>query len=102
MGKDFKVPLLVAASMLLLALLPLPYGYYTLLRLFVTLVAGCSAFTAKANNQKVVMWIMCMVALLFNPVIPISLTREIWAPIDIVVAILMIVCALIKPKGVDQ
>lgn len=73
----------VPAVMLLMALLPLPYGFYTLLRLVVTICACVIAHHHWHSGGKGVAFSMGIVALLFNPLIPVYLSREIWAPIDI-------------------
>jgi len=85
---------LVVAFLLLIATLDLPYGYYTFLR-WVT--CGMAAFTAFMGYQweaKWVVWLFIPVAILFNPFVPIYLTKEIWQPIDLVCAILFGISAL--------
>ncbi len=77
---------MVVGFLLLLAVFPMPYDYYIFLRL-VVFVSGL--FLAYIfYEQKVVEWAICLsgVALLFNPVFPIYLSREIWIPIDVVSA----------------
>jgi len=76
---------LIPASMLVLALLQLPYGYYTLLRLVVCLTAAIIAFQSWPKHKA---WATAfgLVALLFNPLVIVSFDRETWAPIDAVVA----------------
>ena|SRR5690606_27257769 len=78
---------LIPAAMLLLALLQLPYGYYTLLRLVVCLTAAIIAFQSWPKHQA---WSIAfgLVALLFNPLILVSFDRETWAPIDVAVAMM--------------
>lgn len=76
------------AALLLLALAPLPYGYYQFLRLVVCVCAVLIAIQVK----KTTVWfpIFLTVALLFNPIIPVYLTRDIWALIDIACALLFV------------
>ena len=84
---------LIPAVMLLLALFPLPYGYYTLLRLIVCGAVAYLAYREFDVAQRSSGWffILGVIAVLFNPLIPIHLSREIWAPIDVVVAIILII-----------
>lgn len=85
---NYKFIWLLPAAMLLIALAPLPYGYYTLLRL---VVCGSSAYIAWTTAKlKPTGWtaVFALVAVLFNPIIPVYLDREIWAFIDIGVAII--------------
>ena len=94
------IPSLIAAAMLLLALAELPYGYYQLLRFVTCGVAVYIAFTAYNWQKMWAMWLFGFIALLFNPLIPIHLSREIWQPIDVICAVLFvfIVFVLKKPE----
>jgi len=78
----------VPAIMLLVAILPLPYGYYTLLRIVVCISATIIAYEAYEKINRLGFWAVCfsLTALLFNPIIPIFLDRELWFFIDLVVA----------------
>jgi hypothetical protein len=82
---------LVPAAMLCAALLPLPYGYYQLLRLVVTGSCGLLAYWEFRKNGLVI-WLMALilVAILFNPIVPVRLDRDQWAVIDIAVALLLL------------
>ena len=96
------IPSIIAAVMLLGALAEWPYGYYQLLRF---VVCGASVFVAfKAYEwQKIwAVWMFGFIALLFNPLIPIHLTREIWQPIDFVCAILFIVMTFVLKKSEEN
>ena len=91
----------IAAIILLFALAPLPYGYYQLLRF---VVCGVSAYVAFIAYTWQKMWATCLfgfIAVLFNPLIPIHLPREVWQLIDVVCVFLFIAIAAIlrKPKG---
>ena len=90
---------LVPAVMLLVAVGPMPYGYYTLLRWIVCI--ACIFVASQEYDLRGVASVGVLgftgLAVLFNPLIPIPLTREIWAPINVGVAIVLIahriVCA---------
>ena len=73
----------IAVGMLIVAVAPLPYGYYMLLRLVATGVLAWSAYVAYERQYKILPWVLVLLAVLFNPVIKIHLPREIWAGIDI-------------------
>jgi hypothetical protein len=82
--------LIISSVMLLLAVLPLPYGFHTLLRIVVTASASFAAyyfFKERDDSQSGI--ILALVALIFNPLIPIHLDKAIWMPIDIGTAIYM-------------
>jgi hypothetical protein len=84
--------LYIPAILLFLAFLELPYGYYTLLRLVVTGVSLYAAF-GLLEKGSVNFWVMLAIAVLFNPLIPVHLSKEIWIPIDIIVGIYFAVTA---------
>jgi hypothetical protein len=79
---------LVPIVFLVAALAPLPYGYYTFLRIIVCGAAIFLAWVSWENADQIIHWTVffALIAVLFNPLIPIYLSREMWAPIDLVVA----------------
>lgn len=87
---------LLPATMLLIAILPLPYGYYTLLRIVFCITASIMAFNVYSKTNSLGFWVItfALIALLFNPIIPVFLTRELWFFIDIAVAGLFVVCGI--------
>jgi hypothetical protein len=80
---------LIAAAMLLAALARHRYDYYTLLRWVVCGVAAFAAFRAGTFNKGGWVLALAIVALVFNPVVPVHLTRETWAFIDVGTAVLL-------------
>ena len=87
------IPSLIAAGMLLCTLADFPYGYYQLLRFIVCGVGVYIAYTAYNWQKKWAMWLFGFIALLFNPLIPIHLSRGLWQPIDVICAILFVFVA---------
>ncbi len=85
--------------MLLLGILDFPYAYYTLLRIVVTVVSAFAAYNAVENDQQPWMIIFGAVAILFNPIIPIYLNKEIWVVIDVIVAGLFGVSVFVLKDG---
>ena len=83
---------LVPAVALLVALAPLPYGYYTLMRIVVCGAAAFIAYSTFSKEGSVSLWVLVMggLAILFNPLIPIHLSRELWAPIDAISAVVFL------------
>lgn len=66
-----------------------PYGYYILLRWIVCGTAAYGTFKAVELESGWV-WTLGIIALLFNPILPVYLSREIWAPIDVTTGIIFI------------
>ena len=83
---------IISIVMLLLAIPPIwPYGYYILLRWVVT--ASAIFLVWIAYNLKKTFWLFLMgiIALLFNPIAPIHLDKETWIVIDLIVATIFLV-----------
>lgn len=74
-----------SAAFLLLALLPLPYGYYTLLRIAICLVAAWIAYVQWKHDDAFSGWVVAFggLAILYNPLLPVHLTREIWNMLNV-------------------
>ena len=59
-----------------------PYSFYTLLRWICCAVFAFSAFTAHEKNRVLWVWIFGVLAVLFNPIVPIHLQRDTWQIVD--------------------
>jgi len=68
----------------LLGALNLPIGYYTFLRVLVTL--GAFWILYNTNDNKIAGWDFFLIisAIIFNPVMPIYLNKDLWIIIDII------------------
>lgn len=80
----------IASAMLFIAAAPLPYGYYTLLRLAATGVFIWAAIIAYDRSHKSLPWVYGVLAVLFNPLIKIHLPKELWAVVDVGSGILLL------------
>jgi hypothetical protein len=80
----------VAAVLLLVALLPLPYGYYTFLRIVVCGTAGYGAYLFAEDGRMQWTIALGLLAVLFNPIIPIYLDRTTWAILDLAAAVVLL------------
>lgn len=76
-GDHIKIAAGLAVAMFL-ALLPLPYGFYTLLRVG-TFVGGIYFAIRLWDRERALAYGLGFAALLFNPIWPIHLDRNIWA-----------------------
>lgn len=80
----FVIPIL---SLLFIAFVyPLPYGFYTLNRIITAFFSVIGAILAW-DKKRFLSYAFIFAAVLFNPVIPIHLTRDTWQIIDIVAVI---------------
>ncbi len=85
---------ILLAVALLVCLMPMPYGYYILVRYISTIVFGVMAYDYFHKKQKRLYVITLSLALLFQPFLKIPLGREIWNLVDVVVAIFLIYLSL--------
>ena len=83
---DRKIIYGAAGLLCLLAVFPFPYAYYSFLRLALTAAALVAVFDLK-NNENYLWLLFGGIALLFNPLFPIYLTKGIWFPIDLIAAL---------------
>lgn len=86
-------PLYICAAMLLIGVAPLPYGYYTLLRLVACGVFAFAAFAAFQKKNSVLPWVNGVLVLLFNPLIPVHLEKGVWVILDMAAAVYLLATA---------
>jgi len=82
---------IMTSFFLLWALYNPSYGYYTLLRWITFSVSFYFAYLSYSFQPKGWSYTFLIIALLFNPIIPVKLDRSIWKFVDIAVAIYMVV-----------
>ena len=68
-----------------------PYGYYVLLRWVIAGVAAFIIWVASKLEEQGWIWLMVVIAILFNPIIPVHLDKGIWVVIDFIAAIIFLV-----------
>lgn len=86
---------IVLSAILFGCVFKMPYGYYQLVRWIVC--AGFVYFAYKEYELKntIVLIICGVVAVLFNPLKPIYFKKESWLPIDLAIAIALILWIMI-------
>ncbi len=90
--------------MLLIALNPdNPYGYYILLRLICCTAYAYLAFQALKLKKEGWVWIFCVIAIVYNPIIYVHLTREIWSIVNIVtIGVAIVSIFVLKTKKEEK
>jgi hypothetical protein len=65
-----------------------PYGVYTLLRIVITLSSAFIIYEnyKKTKNVNTTIIIFSIILIVFNPIFPIRLSKDMWLPIDLVTA----------------
>jgi putative copper export protein len=83
--KRIWVPQLIASLVLLWALNPEnPYGYYILLRWVCCSILAYLAFQAFEQHHQGRVWVLGIMASVYNPIVRVHLTREIWSVVSVV------------------
>jgi hypothetical protein len=80
----------ITSALLALGAAPLPYGYYTFLRLVACGVFAFLAYIFAYKRGRFLPYIFGGLALLFNPFIKIHLPKEVWVVVDIASAVLLL------------
>jgi hypothetical protein len=83
---------LIPASMLVLAIGRWPYGYYMLLRVVVLAAALLLAGLVSQRVKSFTVWVgvFLVVAIIFNPIVPLHLTRGVWSILNVAAAALFV------------
>ena len=76
-----------------IGVLPMPYGYYNILRVVVCVSAVFMAVRAmKTENGQLLPWLFGGLALLYNPVLPVHLNEKaIWMMVNAFTAVVFFV-----------
>lgn len=91
------------AACCFIAILKLPIGYYTFLRIVVSLSSILIIYNfIKYKNYS---WVLVFTILLFlfNPIIPIYLHKKsFWIPLDIITGLIFLLIGFYKPKELEK
>jgi hypothetical protein len=103
MTKRIWIPQAISIPLLVWALVPVnPYGYYILLRIICCTCFAYLAISAFRRKEEGFGWVLGATALVYNPILPVHLNRELWSLINIAtIAICMIALAKLKANGED-
>jgi hypothetical protein len=77
-----RVALYAAAIVIAIGVLPLPYGFYGFLRIIAVLAFAYSAYVAFRTRSWVTLLVAVLALIVFNPVVPLRLPKDLWACID--------------------
>lgn len=83
--KKIRLPQVIAIIMLLWALNPgNPYAYYILLRWVCCGIFIYLAVQANELKKKDWIWVLGILAAIYNPIIRVHLTRTIWSFVNVI------------------
>lgn len=87
-----RILAIVCAVLLFLALAKMPLGYYTFLRIAVMFVSVL-IIVEQYKKEAVNFWVVAfgIIAILFNPIIPVYLYKKaLWMPVDVVAGLVFL------------
>lgn len=93
---------LAGAAALLLCILPMPYGFYTIIRVVITVLSCYLAYQYYSFNKGSLALTFGIIALLFQPFVKLTLGRELWLIVDIVVAALLLILSFKDKFSVNK
>ena len=88
----------ILAIALIVCLLPMPYGFYSLVRLATAVVACCWGYRFLKGGKTPLAVIAFAIAVLFQPLIKIVLDRITWNVIDVVLAVSIFALILFRRR----
>jgi hypothetical protein len=88
----------ILAILLFICLLDMPYGYFQFIRLASLVVFTILAYQSFENNKQMELIIYVGLALLFQPFFKISLGRELWNIVDVIVGIGLVISSFTESK----
>ncbi len=97
-SKTISAVKLALAGLLLGCLLPMPYGYFQLVRFLALFGFGYLALDANKRNSETEMYLFIALAVMFQPFFKISFGRFIWNIIDVIVAAGLLLSLVNSPK----
>lgn len=68
-----------------------PYDFFVLLRFIVCASTAYLAWLALNDNQEKFIWTYGIIAVLFNPFLPLHFSRGAWVVFDIITAIFLVI-----------
>ncbi len=97
-NKTMKNVYLILAAMLLLCLAPMPYGYYSFIRVSTLVVFGVLAYKYYNEKKEMLAWSFGFLAVLFQPFAKVALGRVVWNIVDVIVAIGLLILFFYERK----
>lgn len=98
-NRPLALPMLIAATMAFVAVGDLPYEYYTLVRVVVCATSAYGVVASAVHRRMWAPWPCSVIAVLFNPFVPVELSKEYWQTLDVLAGILLLATgALVRSR----
>jgi hypothetical protein len=92
---------IILSVLLFLCLVDMPYGYYQFVRFASCVAFAYFAYEENEKEQKKIAIIYLLLAILFQPFLKISLGRELWNIVDVIVGVGLLI-SLMKSKIIEK
>ena len=89
---------IVLAILLFLCLADMPYGFYQFVRFAAMIGFGILAFQSAESENKSFLIIYGAFAILFQPFFKITIGRELWNIVDVIVGVCLIISLFIEKQ----
>ena len=93
---------IILAILFFICLADLPYGYYQFVRFTALVGFAFLSYQCYERNDKLFAFVFAALAILFQPLIKISLGREVWNVVDVVVGVALIITIFWKRKNTSS
>ena len=87
---NMKKLLIISAIALVACLLPLPYGFFTLIRFSMMVIFAVLTYNFNQQKNNTLAITFSALALLFQPFLKITLGRTVWNVVDVVLALFLL------------
>lgn len=84
-----------------MCLIDFPYGFYQFVRFTALVGFGILAFKAFEEEKQTEMIVYLILAILFQPLLKISIGRTLWNIVDVAVALYLLYDVLIKKENIN-
>jgi len=88
----------ILAALMFICLADMPYCYFQFVRFAALVGFGILAYLANQDNRKTEVIIYVVLAILFQPLMKISLGRELWNVVDVIVGAGLLVSIFFDKK----
>lgn len=87
--KPTNIIIFIGAISLFVGIFNLPYGYYGFLRGIISMISVYGIFT-KYKTSKIMVVMLLISLLFFNPILPIHLNKATWRIIDLIFSLIFL------------
>jgi hypothetical protein len=91
-SKSKNITTIISIAFLIIAMLEgLPYGFFQLLRLILFGSSAYLGWLSYVSKKFFWAWSFVIIGVVFNPIIPLYLGRDLWRIADLLVAVFLII-----------